>query len=200
MHTRALPITLVCLVFMLVTAVECHAEDAEVLSRQEILTLLPRGIDMDDANDIERYNKLVAQGPAVHEVLGEELIRVDDWITASRIIAVFLDSSGDKSVALKYIKGFLEVPRNNDDMWPSVRSQALGAVDKLQQSQESGLRTHTDQSREMSTKTPNTTKLLKDSNSPTTRVVATSSLPWSIIVVMSIAAFGLLLLLFKSRE
>jgi len=130
MHTKTC-VAIVLLALAFASAFSCLAKDTEPLSRDEILALLPRGIDMEDANDIARYKRLVALGPSVHELLGEELLRVEDWTTASRIIAIFVDSRGDKAVAQKYLERFLKLPRNGNT-WSLIRWQATEAIKKLQ--------------------------------------------------------------------
>lgn len=181
-----------------VTSLHSLGEETEVLSREEILTLLPRGIDMEDANDITRYNKLVARGSSAHEVLGEELLRVDDWITASRIIAIFVDSSGDRSVAMKYLNRFLELPRSNDK-WPAVRSQATDVIKKFQIERASNA---LDQPVNPlpSVQPPAPKKAPEAKPASTQSEEPTTSARWSIIVVLIVAATGLLWLVHKNRK
>ena len=133
MHTKPAFRTLVFLFLTSFSLPNLVGSEEKVFSKEEILALLPRGVDMDPA-DLSKAERLVSIGSSAHEVLGAELVRVDDWITASRIIAVFVKSSGDKSVARRYLARFLEISRN-DDMWPSVRTQAVEAIRKFEEAQ-----------------------------------------------------------------
>ena len=193
MRTKTTLMLSVSLLLALAVAFNSFGEQTERLSRVEILALLPRGIDMLDANDLAGYNKLVSIGPYAHEALGEELLRVDDWITASRIIAVFVDSSGDKSVALKYLNRFLELP-GNDDMWPAVRSQANEVITKFQSARNSS-----------SGEQPETPPSVVQGSEAKPGVSSPgeepgSTTPWSIIVPLSAAAIFLLWLAFRRRS
>ena len=75
-----------------------------------------------DPEDMRKAERLVSIGPSAHEVLGAELLRLDDWTAASNIISVFVKSSGDKSIARRYLVRFLEISRN-EDPWTNVRTQ-----------------------------------------------------------------------------
>ena len=129
--------TLIYVALILATALRV-AESAEELSKEEILALLPRGVDMDDHNHVARYMRLVALGPSVHAVLGEDLLRVEEFEPAGRIIAIFEESTGDKAVAMKYLERFLDLPRTGS-AWPSVRAQASQTLSKLRDEQSSSV-------------------------------------------------------------
>ncbi len=79
-------------------------------SPDEILASVPRGPDL-GFQEWANFKKLVEMGPPAYDVLGRELLRVKDYGTASGIIAVFAESEGDKNLALRYVKRFLEAQK-----------------------------------------------------------------------------------------
>lgn len=77
------------------------------LSREEVLALLPLGLDMLDFNEIAKYQALVSLGEQAHPILADYLDEITDPILISRILAVFVEGSGDKSFARLTVKKLL---------------------------------------------------------------------------------------------
>lgn len=199
MHTKPAFRTFLFLMLASFSLLNYVRSEEKALSKEEILALLPRGVDM-DPTDLSKAERLVSIGSSAHEVLGAELVRVDDWITASRIIAVFVKSSGDKSIARRHLARFLEISRN-DDMWSSVRIQAAEAIRKFEAANTAQLQppmqneTHADRAQPPAPKqAPEAQPTSSPSEEPP------SSTPWSIIVVLIVAALSLLWLLLKRRS
>jgi hypothetical protein len=176
----------------------CVRSEEKTLSKGEILALLPRGIDM-DPEDMRKAERLVSIGPSAHEVLGAELLRLDDWTAASNIISVFVRSSGDKSIARRYLVRFLEISRN-EDPWTSVRTQAAAAIRKLEVAQTAQSPTQ----KEIDTPGPEQSiqmpKLAEFKPALTTSEGPPSSTSRRIIVVLIVAVCGLLWMALKRRS
>ena len=124
----------------------------------------------------------------------------DDSNAASCIIGIFELSSGDKSVALKYLNRFLELPRN-DEMWDYVRSQAEGVIRKFEAAQTEQSPTPKESDPPQEKAYPTTKKPTEQKPEPSTPVEEpASSTWWPVVVVVVAAAFGLLWVLLKKRK
>jgi len=201
MPTRATCVVFVLSVLVSLMALQSFGKEPEQLSEDQVLAIIPRSIDMLGADDQPNFEKLVSQGPVIHEALGKELLRLEDWITAGRIIAIFVESKGDKTVAHRYLKRFLELPRP-DSWWAPVRAQAANAIRKFEDAQtaQSPTPKEIDVRETMPLPQAPKTPESKTAAPPTTSEEPTSSTPWSIIVVLIVAACGLLWLLLKRRS
>ena len=80
-----------------------------------VAEILPRGIDMLDEREIERYQEIVDMGAEAHPALREIMKESDDPFLISRILGIFARSAGDKTVAIEAIRELLardELPDN----------------------------------------------------------------------------------------
>lgn len=77
---------------------------AEPLSKEEVLTLLPQGLDMDDEADAGRYSALVEKGEIAYPALIAVIRESNDPIILSRALAVLRESSGNKSEVARQLK------------------------------------------------------------------------------------------------
>lgn len=91
-----------------VVAVTCafsgEEQRAEPLSKEEVLTLLPQGLDMDDEADAGRYSALVEKGEIAYPALIEVIRESNDPIILSRALSILRESSGNKSWVAQELK------------------------------------------------------------------------------------------------
>ena len=135
MHTKPAFRSFIFLFLAWFSLLNCVRSEEKALSKEEILALLPRGVDL-YGEELLKLEKLVSIGSSAYEVLGAELVRlpVDEWLTASRIITVFEKSNGDKSIARRYLTQFLDIPRS-EAWWKRVQTEAAEAIRKFDEAQ-----------------------------------------------------------------
>ncbi len=71
-----------------------------------IVELLPRGMDMIDETAAANYRRLVAMGEKAYPALAKELLRTTDATVAGRIISIFVESKGDKTIPRNALRQF----------------------------------------------------------------------------------------------
>ena len=201
MHTKLTFRSLVYLFLAWFSLLNYVRGEEKALSKEEILALLPRGVDL-YGEELLKMDRLVSIGSSAHEVLGAELVRlgVDEWLSASRIINIFVKSKGDKSIARRYLTQFLDIPRS-EAWWKRVQTEAAEAIRRFEDAQ-------TMQSPSPKESDARETKLPTQAPKlPKTKPVASapneepaSSMPWSAVVVLIVAAIGLRWLLLKRRS
>ena len=177
-----------------------HGEE-ERLSPSEVLAILPRGVDMDDARDIENFNKLVKMGPAVHGILGEKLLSVDNPFTAGRIVALFVSSTGEKTVARKYLERFLALPGGNGHAWQLVRNEAASAIREFEAAHAAAAPSSMEGVSVVEPAPPPTQTIAPlASTAVTPAEQSASSRSWIIVVAVIVTATGLLWMLLQRRS
>lgn len=104
------------------------ASDAEGLSKQEIKQMMSSVMTLDDLEDegaIAKWRQIIALGSDAHPALAELLEDAQEPVAISRILAVFVESEGDKSVAVKATKDLLA--RSKGDKKEKVRTRSFAA-------------------------------------------------------------------------
>lgn len=123
-----------CMVWALCSFIHVGAasgDAGEALTRRDVLSLLPKGIDMEDKAEIEKYQRLLDLGEKAYPALAQLLDETNDPLLAGRILAVFVDSSGDKEVPVVAIKKFLAKIPGDDDEAVIVRLLAVRALGRV---------------------------------------------------------------------
>lgn len=107
-------------------------EDGPQLTKEQVLDLLPMGVDMLDSTATDNYDRLVDAGPRAYPALAELLNETDDPIIIGRIFAVFAESTGDKTIALSAVTNVIGRYRNLDTAEArKVRVYAAQTVSKI---------------------------------------------------------------------
>jgi len=109
--------------------------DDNSITKSDVLALIPRSFDMLDLEERNRYLALLDMGSEVHPLLREILNEVDDPIIITRILSVFAESKGDKSVALESLTELLSSNRELDNQIKITASNVLGEIGDAQHSQ-----------------------------------------------------------------
>lgn len=81
--------------------------DNYALSTSEVALLLPTGPDMEDQNDLARYQHLISLGGSAYPALSEILNSTSDSIVIGRILAIFAQSKADKAIPINSAKQLL---------------------------------------------------------------------------------------------
>jgi len=82
--------------------------------------LLPKGPDLDDMAEINRFQWLIDQGESVWEAMMAIVRECDEPVIASRALSVLLESKGDKRGVVADLKELMtkRLPRaDGDEMW-----------------------------------------------------------------------------------
>ena len=120
--------------FLSVARVVCDAKDEEgkvVVTKKEVVALLPTGPDMIDDSAMSNYTKLVALGPDAYPALSDLLDETEDPIVISRIFAVFVKSKGDKTNAVSAIIKTLERFPGAEQTSITIQIVALDALGSI---------------------------------------------------------------------
>lgn len=103
-------------------------------TKERVLELLPQGPDMLGQRLVENYQQLVSLGTNAHPALAEILDETSDPIVISRILGVFIESEGDKGVAIAATRKLLakyQGRQNSDaDDVKVAASTCLGQIGK----------------------------------------------------------------------
>ena len=101
------------------------------MNNEEIIALLPRGTDMLDEKDVQRYEQLVKMGATAYPALSSELLNTTDEITASRIISIFVESKGDKTVPRETIRKLVSKWDSSTRHGKAIREVSAEALGKI---------------------------------------------------------------------
>ena len=82
-------------------------QPTDSLSKEEVLTLLPQGLDIDDEADVARYNALLTQGEIAYPALITIIKESNDPIIISRALAILRESIGGKNEVVRQLKQIL---------------------------------------------------------------------------------------------
>lgn len=98
-----------------------------------ILELLPRGIDMVDEAEARNYEQIIKMGESAYPALCHELLATKDDIIVGRILSIFIESKGDKTLPLTAIRKLASIrtgPSKQDTDMRVIVVQALGKMGK----------------------------------------------------------------------
>lgn len=101
------------------------------INNEQILALLPRGIDTLDEKDVQKYEQLVEMGATAYPALSAELLDTDSEIVASRIIGVFVESKGDKTVPRETIRKLVSKWDSSTRHGKAIREVSAEALGKI---------------------------------------------------------------------
>lgn len=107
----------------------------KALTKDEVVRLLPQGIDMLDHEQLNNYNQLVELGGRAYPGLIELLAEVDSSIMVSRIVSILVQSEGDKRQPRAAIKSILvRFPSGErEDIWCRIFAlTALGRIGTIE--------------------------------------------------------------------
>lgn len=200
MHTKPAFRSFIFLFLAWFSLLNCVRSEEKALSKEGILALLPRGVDL-YGEELLKLEKLISIGSSAHEVLGAELVRlpVDEWLTASRIITVFEKSNGDKSIARRYLTQFLEIPRSQT-WWKRVQTEAAEAIRKFDEAQTVQSPTPKKSDGREAMPPPSASKAPVANPLKPAPSKEPVTLSWVVIAVVVVVAIGLLVLLLKRRS
>lgn len=118
-NTKSIGLTSIALcLFSIFSPLFAEERDMLEITTNDIARLLPTGPDMEDQNDLARYQQLISMGEKAYPALAEMLNGTTDSIVISRILAIFVQSKGDKAIAISSAKQLLARKFN------SVRDEA----------------------------------------------------------------------------
>lgn len=114
-----------------------NEQDTASLTKEQVLQLIPQGIDFEDKKEIERYNKLVSMGerayPGLVQLLEDTKDRVEpnNRLLISTILSVFINSRGDKRVPIEATKRLLAKTKGEEKAAVDIRIIAVMCLGKI---------------------------------------------------------------------
>lgn len=82
---------------------------AEGLSRDEIISMIPKGVEKDSQEEIQNWQILIDSGESIYQPLSDILLDPNQKVIADDVISIFVKSKGDKTIPLEALRTYLEV-------------------------------------------------------------------------------------------
>jgi len=79
------------------------------LSKEEIIEMIPKGLEKDSPNEIQNWQTLIDSGESIYLPLSEILLDPKHEAIANDVISLFVKSKGDKTLPLQALRKYLEV-------------------------------------------------------------------------------------------
>lgn len=105
------------------------------LTKAEVSQLLPKGWDLPNPSELQQEianrKRLVEAGERAFAALDEVLAETDNYLVASRILSIFCDAKGDKSIPIKATKELLLRSRGKTWGESNIRANAAATLGKI---------------------------------------------------------------------